>query len=189
MAHYGSGDPLLAEPAILEVLEFLDDRIRPAVAAYGGEVVFRGLDGGVLALELRGGGGPRKQSMIGSIVVHHLSGVAEVAWAGEKPAADVPESVFEEKPGGPQGPEAAAVLRLLEERVNPAVAAHGGRIVLMDVVGRVAYLRMEGGCQGCSASAVTLQQGVRDAILAEVPAVEEVVDVTDHAAGSDPFYA
>jgi Fe/S biogenesis protein NfuA len=35
---------------------------------------------------------------------------------------------------------------------------------------------------------VTLKQGVEVMITEGVPGVSEVVDATDHAAGTDPFY-
>ena len=89
----------------------------------------------------------------------------------------------------PTGPEADAVIRLLDEKINPAVAAHGGKISLIDITDHVAYVRMEGGCQGCSASAVTLQQGVQNAILSEVSTIQGVIDVTDHSTGANPFYS
>jgi NFU1 iron-sulfur cluster scaffold homolog, mitochondrial len=89
-------------------------------------------------------------------------------------------------------PDAAllrAVEELLERQVNPAVASHGGRIAAERVAGGTVYLRMSGGCQGCAASSATLRQGVERMLRAALPQITEIVDVTDHAAGSAPFYA
>jgi Fe/S biogenesis protein NfuA len=86
------------------------------------------------------------------------------------------------------GPVAQAVLRVLEEQINPAIAAHGGRADLVAVEDTVAYLRLSGGCQGCGLAAVTLSQGIEVAILDNVPEITEVVDVTDHASGTNPYY-
>jgi Fe-S cluster biogenesis protein NfuA len=87
----------------------------------------------------------------------------------------------------------AALLReveeLLERQVNPSIAAHGGLIAAERVEGSTVYLRMSGGCQGCAASAATLRQGVEQMLRAALPQIREIVDVTDHAAGSNPFYA
>jgi len=80
------------------------------------------------------------------------------------------------------------VEELLERQVNPAVAAHGGHIAADRVEGSTVYLRMSGGCQGCAASSATLQQGVERMLRAALPQIREIVDVTDHAAGSKPFY-
>lgn len=188
MEHYGSGDPVVADPVVVRVLDLLADRIRPAIEAYGGEVLFRKFDGGTLTLELIGGGGPAKQNMMTNIVTHHVPEVNAVTWISDAPQVEIPEGLFERAVGGPKGPEAEAVQSLLDEKVNPAVAAHGGRITLIDVADHVAYVRMEGGCQGCSASAVTLQQGVKNAIMTDIPSIQGVVDVTDHAAGMNPFF-
>lgn len=188
MEHFGSGEPVVAEPVVVRILDLLNDRIRPAIEAYGGEVLFRKFDGGILTLELIGGGGPQKRSMMTNILTHHVPEIEDVAWVGEEPRAEIPDWLFERAGDGPTGPEAEAVQTLLEEKINPAVAAHGGRIALIDVADHIAYVQMEGGCQGCSASAITLQRGVENAILTEVPTIQGVVDVTDHAAGMNPFF-
>jgi Fe-S cluster biogenesis protein NfuA len=92
-----------------------------------------------------------------------------------------------------RGP-APALLRqrveaVLKERINPAIAAHGGRADLVDVKGSAVYLRLSGGCQGCGSAQVTLKYGIEKMIFEEVPEVSEVVDVTDHASGAAPYYA
>lgn len=189
MEHYGSGEPVLADPVVMRILDLLDDRIRPAIEAYGGEVLFKKFADGTLTLELIGGGGAQKRDMMTNIITHHVPEVAAVTWVGEAPPAEIPDWVFNGGDEPPTGPEAEAVMQLLDEKVNPAVAAHGGRITLIDVTDHVAYVRMEGGCQGCSASAVTLQQGVQNAILTEVPSIQGVVDVTDHSMGENPFFS
>jgi Fe/S biogenesis protein NfuA len=90
--------------------------------------------------------------------------------------------------GDLSGPLADQILQVLEEAVNPAIAAHGGRAELVSVDGSIAYLKLEGGCQGCGMAQVTLKQGIERILMDSIPAVTEVVDVTDHAAGSDPYY-
>ena len=50
------------------------------------------------------------------------------------------------------------------------------------------YVELMGGCQGCGLAAVTLKQGIERMIIEQIPAVAGVVDVTDHASGSDPYY-
>jgi Fe/S biogenesis protein NfuA len=85
-------------------------------------------------------------------------------------------------------PVALAVIQVLEERLNPAIAAHGGRVDLVAVDETIAYVRLSGGCQGCGMAAVTLSQGVEAEILDAVPEISEVVDVTDHASGTNPYY-
>jgi Fe/S biogenesis protein NfuA len=80
------------------------------------------------------------------------------------------------------------IQRILEEKINPAVASHGGRIELIDVVNDTVYIQMSGGCQGCAASSVTLKQGVERTLLEEIPDIAAVVDVTDHQSGNNPYY-
>jgi len=96
-------------------------------------------------------------------------------------AATVPE-------GDVSSPAAQAVIRILEEEINPAIASHGGVAQLVAVDEGIAYLRLGGGCQGCGMAAVTLGQGIKVAILEGVPEIRDVVDVTDHAAGANPYF-
>lgn len=80
------------------------------------------------------------------------------------------------------------VRTLLAERINPAIASHGGVATLVKIDDDVAQLELGGGCQGCGLAAVTLRQGIERAILDAIPEVKEVVDVTDHSMGTNPFY-
>ena len=99
----------------------------------------------------------------------------------------VPEEVMA---AGLDGPLGTRVREVLEEMVNPSIAAHGGRsdLVAIDEGGGVAYLRLSGGCQGCAMSRMTLTQGIETALREEVPELTRVVDVTDHAGGANPYY-
>ena len=81
------------------------------------------------------------------------------------------------------------VADLFDNQVNPMVAQHGGRVELIDVQDAVVMLRMAGGCQGCGMADVTLRQGIEAMLQRHVPEVQGVVDITDHAAGSSPYFA
>jgi Fe/S biogenesis protein NfuA len=85
-------------------------------------------------------------------------------------------------------PKAMAIQELLDTQINPAVASHGGHIELVDVHDDIVYIRFGGGCQGCGMVSVTLNQGVEQAIHDAFPEIREIVDVTDHAAGTNPYY-
>jgi len=85
-------------------------------------------------------------------------------------------------------PQAAAIQELLDTQINPGVATHGGHVELMDVQDNMVYIRFGGGCQGCGMVSVTLNQGVEQAIREAFPEIREIVDVTDHAAGTNPYY-
>ncbi|HKK28466.1 MAG TPA: iron-sulfur cluster assembly accessory protein [Gemmatimonadota bacterium] len=88
----------------------------------------------------------------------------------------------------PEGPLAERVQTILQERINPGVASHGGHVSLVDIRDRVVYLKMGGGCQGCGMASVTLTRGIKEALRAAVPEIEGVEDVTDHSAGTNPYY-
>jgi NFU1 iron-sulfur cluster scaffold homolog, mitochondrial len=81
------------------------------------------------------------------------------------------------------------VADLFEHDVNPMVARHGGRVELIDVQDAVVMVRMGGGCQGCGMADVTLRQGIEAMLHQHVPEVKGVVDITDHTAGSNPYFA
>jgi len=94
--------------------------------------------------------------------------------------------------GGPagdlEGDVEDRVEQVIEEHINPAIAAHGGRAELVAVEDDVVYVRLGGGCVGCGMATVTLSQGIEVAITDAVPEVSRVVDVTDHASGTNPYY-
>jgi Fe/S biogenesis protein NfuA len=84
---------------------------------------------------------------------------------------------------------AIAVRAVVDEQVNPALAAHGGYIVFMGHDGEgKAFVTMGGGCHGCSMSRMTMLQGVDTMITEAVPAITKVLDVTDHTTGENPYY-
>jgi Fe/S biogenesis protein NfuA len=92
------------------------------------------------------------------------------------------------RPGSPEGPVAERVREVLDGQVNPAIAAHGGVITLVDVRGTEIFLEMSGGCQGCAMSRMTLRQGVEKMLRQAVPELTAVHDVTDHAGGTTPYF-
>jgi Fe/S biogenesis protein NfuA len=87
-----------------------------------------------------------------------------------------------------ENPLAARVQRVLDERINPSVASHGGHVRLIDVQEGRVFLQLGGGCQGCGMADVTLRQGIEETLRREVPEIEEILDTTDHAAGENPYY-
>lgn len=86
------------------------------------------------------------------------------------------------------GPLVDRINQVLTEQINPAIASHGGGAELVSVDGSIAYLRLYGGCQGCGLAQVTLKQGIERMLLESIDELTQVVDVTDHAAGEDPYY-
>lgn len=93
------------------------------------------------------------------------------------------------KPPLLQDPVAERIHELIESRINPGVASHGGHVSLIDYdEGRV-YLELGGGCQGCGMADVTLRQGIETMLRQEIPEITEIVDTTDHASGTNPYYS
>jgi Fe/S biogenesis protein NfuA len=107
---------------------------------------------------------------------------------GRPPSMGSPAVGAPPPPGNLTGDVAQRVQQVLENHINPMIAAHGGRADLVSVDGARAYLRLGGGCQGCGMATVTLSQGIEVAIKDAVPEINEVVDVTDHAAGTNPYF-
>jgi Fe/S biogenesis protein NfuA len=91
-------------------------------------------------------------------------------------------------PGDLSGDVPERVAQVIEHQINPAIAAHGGQAELVAVEDSIAYVRLGGGCVGCGMATVTLSQGIEVAITDAVPEVRRVVDVTDHASGTNPYY-
>ena len=87
-----------------------------------------------------------------------------------------------------KGTLAEKVQTVIDERINPGIASHGGYISLIDVKDKTAYIQFGGGCQGCGMADVTLKQGVEIMIKENIPEIEEILDVTDHAGGRNPYY-
>ena len=81
------------------------------------------------------------------------------------------------------------VQELLDREVNRSIANHGGQISIVDIHDGVLSIAMSGGCQGCASSQVTLRQGFEVMMRRVAPEIVDIVDTTDHAAGTKPFYA
>jgi Fe/S biogenesis protein NfuA len=86
--------------------------------------------------------------------------------------------------GSLEGPLAARILEVIETQVNPGIASHGGFATLVSVDGDTAFITMG----GCASSKATLRQGIEVRIKQSVPEITNVVDVTDHQAGANPYY-
>ena len=165
-----------SDPIVGELTELIDTRVKPAATQSGGDVVLMGYKDGVVYLKFEG------QSFqlvngIENMLRHYIPEVKKIA--------DYRDAI--PKPGL-DTPEARAIQHVLETRINPAVSGHGGHISLIDVDGHSAYIRMEGGCQGCGMANATLKEGVEVEIKKAVPTIERVLDVTEHADGTNPYF-
>ena len=99
------------------------------------------------------------------------------------------EAPLPSPPGNRNDDEIREVVQdLLDHETNPSIAAHGGKISIVEVKDRKLYIEMSGGCQGCAASQVTLRQGFELMVRRVAPEVVDIIDATDHASGTRPFY-
>ena len=191
MDHFQSGKPVIEEPEAeaaspLErgdedtidsrIKELIDTRIRPAATQDGGDVTYHSFKDGVVYLEFQG-------SAFGL-----MTGIENML-RNYVPEVEAVKDHHDALPKpGLETPEGKAIWAVLEEEINPSVASHGGHISLVDVQGDTAYIRLEGGCQGCGMADVTLKQGVATQIQRVAPGITNVLDVTDHADGNNPYY-
>lgn len=105
-----------------------------------------------------------------------------------RPAAPKPPSIALE--GATLDSDIARIVdAVINEQINPAIASHGGSAQLVGVDENTAYVSLSGGCQGCAMSRMTLTQGIERSIQEAVPQITSVVDVTDHASGTNPYFS
>ena len=159
-----------------QVRELIEKRLHPAIQGAGGNLEFHSFVGGTVNLRLQGAAYGMLSQIEGMLrhYVPEIETVRDVSNAIPKPGLETPAG--------------KAVRAVLDSRINPAVAGHGGHIALVDVKDDTVYIRLEGGCQGCGMADVTLKQGVATEIQAAVPTITSVLDVTDHAGGTNPYY-
>jgi Fe/S biogenesis protein NfuA len=127
------------------------------------------------------------EKMRGAVLDVHQGGMV-IENPNYPPAPAAASPAMAGPPADLSGDVAQRVLQVLEQQINPSIAAHGGRADLVAVEDDSAYLRLSGGCAGCGMAAVTLSQGIEVALRESVPEIARVIDVTDHAAGTNPYY-
>lgn len=172
-----------------EVTAALSRSILPSVIARGAvglRVV--AADDGVVTLAADGSPGAvlpilgRIEAQIRAAVpaVTAIRLAAPAAGAATETAAAVPETAAD---------LAEAARAILDADINPAIAAHRGRVTVAGAADGWIRVRLEGGCQGCSLAEVTLRQGIEPVLRARLPAMTGLVDVTEHEAGTAPFFS
>ena len=167
-----------------QVTAVLARSVLPSVIARGGaiRVAAAGADG-VVTLEVTGSPGAALPlaSRIEAAVRAAVPQVTAVRLVtpGHGPSGS---------PGGAAG-LAEAARRVLDAEVNPAIAAHRGHVTVTGAEDGWILIRLDGGCQGCSLAEVTIRQGIEPLLRARLPAITGLTDVTDHEAGTDPFFS
>lgn len=163
------------------VTAVLERSVLPSVIARGGSLRVASVEDGVVTLEASGSPGAalplasRTEALIRAAVPE----VTRICVTG---------------PGGAPSPAAEGdltdrVRQILDAEINPAMAAHRGHVVLAGAGQGWVRVRLEGGCQGCSLAEVTLRQGIEPVLRARLPDMVGLIDVTEHEAGTDPFFS
>jgi Fe-S cluster biogenesis protein NfuA len=158
----------------------LERSVIPSVIARGATVRVAAVEDQVAVLEVAGSPGAvlplaaRIEAQVRA-AVPEITGVRIVTPGGQP------------SPGG--GTLAEQARRVLDAEVNPAIAAHRGHVTVAGVDQGWVRIRLEGGCQGCSLAEVTLRQGIEPLLRARLPGLAGLADVTDHQAGTEPFFS
>lgn len=103
-------------------------------------------------------------------------------------AEPIAAAVIEHLQNMPMDEAYKAIEDLFEQQINPALASHGGFVKLVKIEDRDVYVEMGGGCQGCASARATMRYGVEGAIRKVAPQIRNIIDATDHEAGTNPFY-
>jgi Fe-S cluster biogenesis protein NfuA len=163
-----------------EVTAALRHSILPSVIARGGAAIrVVAAEDGVVTLQADGSPG----------AVRPILGRIEAQIRAAVPAVTAVRLASADPAPSEAGDLGSAAQRILDADINPAIAAHRGRVSVAGVTGGWIRIRLEGGCQGCSLAEVTLRQGIEPLLRARLPQLTGLVDVTDHEAGTEPFFS
>jgi len=160
----------------------LERSVLPSVIARGAQVRVVAVEDGIARLEVTGSPGAvlPLASRIEALIRAAVPEVTGMRITG--PPAGPP-------PGSAAGTLAERARHVLDAEINPLIAAHRGHAALAGVDHGWVRIRLEGGCQGCSLAEVTLRQGIEPVLRARLPDMTGLVDVTDHEAGTQPFFS
>jgi len=164
-----------------KVAAALERSVLPSVIARGAALRVVAVEDGVATLEVTGSPGA---------VVPLASRIeAQLRAAVPEITAVRIATPAQEPPSAGAGSLAGQARRVLDAEINPAIAAHRGHVTLDGVDRGLVRVRLEGGCQGCSLAEVTVRQGIEPLLRRRLPGIAGVVDVTDHEAGTQPFFS
>ena len=82
---------------------------------------------------------------------------------------------------------ALQIEELLETRVRPSVAGHGGDIIFHGYSEGVVELEMKGACSGCPSSLATLKMGVENMLKHYIPEVTQLIGEDDEQAAQKGY--
>ena len=176
--------PTEAAPEVVtKVRDVVDRSVAPLIIARGGKVRLVSVDDGIVTLEASGSPGAilPVEKHLKTLLCGAVAEVTDVrlVWPGNKGSAwpDTHSAALSE-----------SVQTILDTEINPAVAVHGGRVTLIEAQADRVTIRLEDGCQGCNLAIVTVRQGIEPLLRARLGRPVAVIDATDHAAGTAPFF-
>ena len=164
-----------------QVTAALQRSVLPSVIARGAMLRVVAVEDGVVTMEVTGSPGAalplasRIEAQVRAAVPEITA--VRIAAPGRQPPAAGPGSLAER------------VRHILDAEINPMIAIHNGHVSVEGADGGQVRIRLEGGCQGCSLAEVTVRQGIEPLLRARLPGIAGVLDVTDHEAGTQPFFS
>jgi len=166
-----------------QVTAVLARSVLPSVIARGGTIRVVAADG-IVTLEVTGSPGAvfPLASRIEAVIRAAVPGITAVRLVtpGTSPSGSQ---------AGVAAGLAEAARQVLDAEVNPAIAAHRGRVTVTGADQGWIRIRLDGGCQGCSLAEVTIRQGIEPLLRARLPGMTGLIDTTDHEAGTEPFFS
>ena len=69
------------------------------------------------------------------------------------------------------------IVKILDEKIRPAVARDGGDIKFKEFKNGIVKVQLQGSCSGCPSSTMTLKQGVQNLLCHYLPEVKEVIAI------------
>jgi Fe-S cluster biogenesis protein NfuA len=173
-----------------QVTAALGRSVLPSVTARGGTIRVAGAGtGGVVTLEVTGSPGAvfPLASRIEAAIRAAVPGITAVRLVTPSAGPSGSPTGAADSLAGSELAQAAR--QVLDTEVNPAIAAHRGRVTVTGADHGWIRIRLDGGCQGCSLAEVTIRQGIEPLLRTRLPALTGLIDVTDHEAGTDPFFS
>ncbi len=163
-------------PVASMIEQVLDDHIRAMVQERGGDLIIQSFEDQVLVLGMTGSPGAAfpLRDIITDTIRHYLPEVHEVILVSDR---KLTQGTVEEK-----------VQALFDDLINPAIADHGGNVVLNRITDGILFLTMKGGCQGCAMAEMTLRQGIEPLVMHNIEVVSAVVDETVHSASEATYF-
>ncbi len=165
-----------------ERAEFLIEKnIAPGLAKHQGQVKVVSFEDGKLYVKVRG-------QMPGDVVRRAIWGMLKNAAPGEySEVLDAPDDGAAPVKTAHDEERLGKLREVFDEQINPALASHGGFAEVVDLYDNQLFIRVGGGCQGCSSSMTTVKRGIEGLVRQMYPEIL-VVDTTDHTAGMNPYY-